>query len=114
MPIDPSKALGADVGGGEYSWTRDDVILYHLGLNAGVNATDPQELEYTYEKNLKVLPSFAVIPAFGSMGGIGNLPGLEFNLAQLLRGRERFDEARRISAAIVNASLKLRFCPPRM
>jgi hypothetical protein len=45
------------------------VILYHLGLGAGVPATDAKELEYTYEKNLKVLPSFAVIPAFGSMGG---------------------------------------------
>ena len=29
--------------------------------------TDPKELEYTYEKNLKVLPSFAVVPVFGSL-----------------------------------------------
>ena len=45
------------------SYTKDQVILYHLGLGAGVPATDPKELEYTYEKNLKVLPSFAVVPA---------------------------------------------------
>jgi acyl dehydratase len=88
MPIDPSKALGAPLGEGEYSWTQDDVILYHLGLNAGVSATDPQELEYTYEKNLKVLPSFGVIPVFGSLGGLASVPGLEFNFAMLLHGEQ--------------------------
>jgi acyl dehydratase len=53
-----------------------------------VPATDPKELEYTYEKNLKVLPSFAVIPAFSSMGGIGNVPGMQFNFAMLLHGEQ--------------------------
>jgi len=88
MPIDPSKALGAKVGEGEYSWTPDDIILYHLGLNAGVDATDPQELEYTYEKNLKVLPSYGVIPVFSALGQIAGVPGMQFNLALLLHGEQ--------------------------
>ena len=88
MPIDPAKAVGAKLPDGETSYDRDQVILYHLGVGAGVPATDPGELEYTYEKNLKVLPSFAVIPAFGSMGGIGNIPGLQFNFAMLLHGEQ--------------------------
>ncbi len=88
MPIDPDKARGAKLPESESAYTQDQVILYHLGLGAGENATDPKELEYTYEKNLKVLPSFAVIPAFGAMGGIGNLPGLDFNLAMLLHGEQ--------------------------
>ncbi len=88
MPIDPSKALGAEFGGGEFSWTRDDVILYHLGVGAGVPATDPGELEYTYEKNLKVLPSFGVIPVFSSMGGMAGVEGLDFNFAMLLHGEQ--------------------------
>jgi acyl dehydratase len=88
MPIDPDKARGARLPDSESAYTQDQVILYHLGLGAGENATDPKELEYTYEKNLKVLPSFAVIPAFGSMGGIGNIPGLQFNLAMLLHGEQ--------------------------
>ncbi len=50
--------------------------------------TDPGELEYTYEKNLKVLPSFGVIPVFGALGGIGNVPGLQFNFAMLLHGEQ--------------------------
>ena len=88
MPIDPSKALGAELPEGHTEYTQDQVILYHLGLGAGVPATDANELEYTYEKNLKVLPSFAVIPAFGSMGGLGSIPGLEFNFAMLLHGEQ--------------------------
>ncbi len=88
MPIDPRKALGAQLGGGSYSWTRDQVILYHLGVGAGDPATDPNELEYCFEKNLKVLPSFGVIPTFGSMGGLGSVPGLEFNFAMLLHGEQ--------------------------
>jgi acyl dehydratase len=88
MPIDPSKALGAEMGEGQYTYTKDQVILYHLGLGAGVPATDPGELEYTYEKNLKVLPSFGVIPTFGAMGGLGNVEGLEFNFAMLLHGEQ--------------------------
>ena len=86
MPIDPSKALGFELGESQYTYTADDVILYHLGVGAGVPATDANELEYTYEKNLKVLPSFGVIPTFGSMGGLGNVPGLDFNFAMLLHG----------------------------
>jgi acyl dehydratase len=88
MPVDPSKALGHELGEGQYTYTRDQVILYHLGIGAGVPATDPNELEYTYEKNLKVLPSFGVIPTFGSMGGLGSVPGLKFNFAMLLHGEQ--------------------------
>ncbi|HEY8154740.1 MAG TPA: MaoC/PaaZ C-terminal domain-containing protein [Myxococcota bacterium] len=88
MPIDPKKALGAQLGEGKYTWTRDQVILYHLGVGAGVPATDRGELEYTYEKNLKVLPSYGVVPVFGALGSIGNIPGLSFNFAMLLHGEQ--------------------------
>jgi acyl dehydratase len=88
MPIDPKKALGAQLGEGKYTWTKDQVILYHLGVGAGVPPTDRGELEYTYEKNLKVLPSYGVIPVFGSLGGLGSTPGLSFNFAMLLHGEQ--------------------------
>ena len=90
MAIDPKKALGAQIAGGEGSWNKDQVILYHLGIGAGVPPTDPRELSYTYEKNLKVMPSFGVIPVFGSLGGIATVPGLagEFNFMLLLHGEQ--------------------------
>ena len=90
MPIDPSKARGAKLPDSEASYTQDQVILYHLGLGIGAGSaqTDPKQLEYTYEKDLKVLPSFAVIPAFGAMGGLANIPGMDFNFAMLLHGEQ--------------------------
>ncbi len=75
MPIDRDKALGQSLGVSESEYKPDDVILYHLGIGAGVPATERGELEYTYEKNLKVLPSFGVVAAFGSLSGILSIPG---------------------------------------
>jgi len=88
VPIDPSKALGASISGGTARWDKDKVILYHLGVGAGVPQTDPNELAYCYEQNLKVLPSFGVIPAFGSMGGLGAVEGISFNPMMLLHGEQ--------------------------
>jgi acyl dehydratase len=88
MAIDPKRALGADLGSIEASWDPDRIILYHLGLGAGVPQTDPGELEYTYEKNLKVLPSYGVIPAFPALSGLARVPGMQFNFAMLLHGEQ--------------------------
>ncbi|MCG8588993.1 MAG: 3-alpha,7-alpha,12-alpha-trihydroxy-5-beta-cholest-24-enoyl-CoA hydratase [Proteobacteria bacterium] len=100
MPIDPEKALGHELPAGEGSWGPDDVILYHLGVGAGLGApTDAKELEYTYEKNLKVLPSYGVIPVFGALGGLGNVPGLQFNFAMLLHGEQDLEVHRPLPTA---------------
>ena len=88
MPIDPEKALGYQLPAGTSEWNEDQVILYHLGVGAGTPPTDAGELEYAYEKNLKVLPSFGVIPVFSSMIGLAQVPGLEFNFAMLLHGEQ--------------------------
>jgi acyl dehydratase len=89
MPIEPQKALAAKFAASTSSYEVDDVILYHLGIGAGVPPTDPNELEYTYEKNLKVLPSFGVVPVFSSMGAsLFGVEGLKFNPAMLLHGEQ--------------------------
>ena len=89
MPIDPSKALGAKIAAADAAWTKDQVILYHLGIGAGVPATDPNELTYTYEGSLKVLPTFGVIPVFGAfMGGMAGVPGLDINPIMVLHGEQ--------------------------
>jgi acyl dehydratase len=89
MPIDLKKAQGATLPASSGSWNADNVILYHLGIGAGVGkATDPKELEYTYERNLKVLPSFAVVPVFGAIGGMNSVPGIEVNLMMVLHGEQ--------------------------
>ncbi|HVM97996.1 MAG TPA: MaoC/PaaZ C-terminal domain-containing protein [Candidatus Acidoferrales bacterium] len=89
MPIDLQKALGATLPASSASWGVDNVILYHLGIGAGAGkATDPKELEYTYERNLKVLPSFAVVPVFGAIGGMNSVPGIDVNLMMVLHGEQ--------------------------
>ena len=89
MPIDLEKAQGAELPPAEGSWGPDDVILYQLGIGAGLEApTDPKELEYTYEKNLKVLPSFGVTPVFGAIGGLAQVPGIQINFALMLHGEQ--------------------------
>ncbi|MER6984653.1 MaoC family dehydratase N-terminal domain-containing protein, partial [Streptomyces carpinensis] len=88
MPIDAAKALAAGPRTGEISWTPKDVQLYHLGLGAGVPATDPGELRYTLESRLHVLPSFATVAGAGSPGVISGLsmPGVDVDLARVLHG----------------------------
>ena len=89
MPIDPEKASGGKLPATEASWDQDTVILYHLGVGAGMEKpTDPKELEYTYEKNLKVLPSFAVVPVFSSLMNMAAIPGIKVNFALILHGEQ--------------------------
>lgn len=89
MPIDAEKAVAAEPRTSEIAWDHKDVQLYHLGLGAGVPATDPQELRYTLESSLHVLPSFATVAGAG-MGVVGGLsaPGIEVDLASVLHGAQ--------------------------
>lgn len=88
MPIDIEKALGATLEGPVYSWTEDDVILYHLGIGAGSDPVDPDELRYVYEGDLQVLPTYATIPPFEVMMSFALVDGLDINLAQVLHGEQ--------------------------
>ncbi|MFE6482507.1 MaoC/PaaZ C-terminal domain-containing protein [Streptomyces sp. NPDC057757] len=94
MPIDAAKAVAAEPRTGEIAWGHKDVQLYHLGVGAGANpdrrnpATDPDELRYTLESRLHVLPSFATVAGAGRPAVISglSLPGIEVDLARVLHG----------------------------
>jgi acyl dehydratase len=99
MPIDPGRALAATLPDAHASWTPDDVILYHLGVGAGIGkATDPAELEYTYEANLKTLPSFGVIPVFDALLNVNAIDGIDINFAMVLHGEQDIEVHRPIPA----------------
>ncbi|MFD9791194.1 MaoC/PaaZ C-terminal domain-containing protein [Streptomyces sp. NPDC059070] len=89
MPIDAAKALAAEARSTTIAWDHKDIQLYHLGIGAGVPATDPDELRYTLESRLHVLPSFATVAGAG-MGVVGGLsaPGIEIDLAAVLHGAQ--------------------------
>ncbi|MFJ9414381.1 MaoC/PaaZ C-terminal domain-containing protein [Streptomyces sp. NPDC101227] len=94
MPIDAAKATSAEPRTTELAWDHKDIQLYHLGIGAGAAtpdkphpATDPDELRYTLESALQVLPSFATV-AGGGMAVAGGLsaPGIDVDLAAVLHG----------------------------
>ena len=94
MPIDPQKALAADLAAVPYEFGEAEVMLYALGVGAGVPQTDPDQLQFTFESELKVLPTFGVIPPFPALMGLMGAPGLEFNPMMLLHG-EQYMEVRK-------------------
>ena len=84
MPIDINLA-GKALPPLEYSYETRDVILYALGIGSGAEA---DELKFTYESELQVLPTFGVIPPFPSLMGIVGMEGMDFNLTMLLHGEQ--------------------------
>jgi acyl dehydratase len=84
MPIDPTKAIGAQLPEVSFSWSGSDVLLYHLAIGA-------TSLNYTLDnENLQVLPSFGVVaPTFHQADPPTlDLPGCDINLAQVLHGSQ--------------------------
>lgn len=88
MPIDPQQAVGQEFTGGRTEWRREDIVLYHLSLGAGNPPTDPGELAYVGLDELKVLPSFGVIPTSGITGMLHTLPGLDFDPGMKVHGEQ--------------------------
>ena len=86
MPFDPADLRDAVFTGPDYSWTEDDLILYHLGIGAGANPIDPVELRYVYESDLVALPSFGAVASFDTMMEFVTGRLQDVNLARLLHG----------------------------
>ncbi|HWM37843.1 MAG TPA: MaoC/PaaZ C-terminal domain-containing protein, partial [Streptomyces sp.] len=95
MPIDVERAVSAEPRTTRIAWEHKDVQLYHLGLGAGVPADDLDELRYTLESRLHVLPSFATV-AGGGMGVVDGLsaPGIDVDLAAVLHGAQTVETHR--------------------
>jgi len=83
VPIDPTRAVGAALRLDEFSWTPRDVILYHLAIGAGARAPD---LDYTWERRLRVIPTFAALAPVDVFRRVTEVPGLGFDLSRLLHG----------------------------
>jgi acyl dehydratase len=61
MTIVYDKLIALNIPEVEHSYTEKDAILYALGLGFGQDPTRGDELAFVYEKNLKVLPTFALV-----------------------------------------------------
>jgi acyl dehydratase len=83
VPVDLS-IVGKKLESSRYTYTEKDVMLYALGVGAGTD-----ELPFTYERELKVLPTFGVIAAFPSMFAMGS--AMSVNPAMVLHGEQRIE-----------------------
>jgi acyl dehydratase len=95
MPIDP-EAIGSRGEPHLHSWTEKDVMLYALGVGAGVD-----ELQFTTENttdtSLRVLPTMAVVLGVGGAGAIRSIG--TFNPAMLVHGEQAIRLHREIPTA---------------
>ncbi len=74
------EALGIELPPTTFEYDDRDVMLYAVGVGA-------MELDFVFERNLKVLPTFAVIPGFPAMMGLAST--VEINPVMLLHGEQR-------------------------
>ena len=83
MPVDLS-VVGKKLEPTVYEYDVKDVILYALGVGCGT-----EDLAFTYEQDLKVLPTFAVIPAFPALFAMGS--AMQVNPMMVLHGEQRIE-----------------------
>ncbi|MBW1867034.1 MAG: SDR family NAD(P)-dependent oxidoreductase [Deltaproteobacteria bacterium] len=74
-------SIGKKIGPLSSDYTWKDVVLYALGVGAGFS-----DLEYCYEKDLKVIPSFATTTLYNFMPEL--MVASNVNLAGILHGEE--------------------------
>lgn len=83
MPVDLS-VVGKKLEPSKYRYAEKDVMLYALGVGCG-----PDDLPFVYEQDLKVLPTFAVIPAFPALFAMGS--AMQVNPMMVLHGEQRIE-----------------------
>ena len=90
MPIDIDAVVGKEIDAIPFDYTDKDVILYALGLGVGVgqSAVSDDVLKYTYENQLKAIPTFGVLAAFPALGGVLGVEGFDINPMMILHGEQ--------------------------
>ena len=74
--------IGKEVEGKPFTYTEDTAILYALGIGAGVD-----DLPFVYEKDLKVYPTFAVVPMLPALGTM--MVDSKLNMYTVLHGEQK-------------------------
>jgi len=74
-------AIGKKIGPLTKAYTWKDAVLYALGVGAGFS-----ELDYTYEKNLKVIPTFSIAMIFDLFREV--TAACNINVAGVLHGEQ--------------------------
>ncbi|MEN9798460.1 MAG: hypothetical protein RL653_2156, partial [Pseudomonadota bacterium] len=104
--IDVDAALGAQLPPVETRYDERDLSLYALGVGAGRNPADANELHQVYERHGEgfwPLPTYGVIPAINALlGGFAEgktVPGLNYGLDRILHGEQHTEVLRPLPPA---------------
>jgi acyl dehydratase len=84
------EVVGLELAPTQFSYEERDVMLYALGIGA-------RELEFIFERGLKTIPTFAVIPAFPALMGLS--AAVEINPVMILHGEQGFRIHKQIPAS---------------
>ncbi len=101
MPIDPTIAVGADLGATTFSWTPREVALYNLAVGGAHDPMDPTGLQYIDDLAPKVLPTFATVAAtfLATEAPKVSFPGVDIDLAKVVHGSQEVQVHRPLPAS---------------
>jgi acyl dehydratase len=88
MAIDYDKLLATTIADVEHSYSEKDAILYALGIGLGYDPMNEDELVFVYEKQLKVLPTFAMMLGYAPYWL--RQPTIGLNWTQVVHGEAGF------------------------
>jgi len=89
--VDLEQALGHEFTPKTVAYDEKDLCLYAMGVGAGRDPMDADDLKFVYELNgagFHALPTWAVTFPFAVMWQITEAPGLKFNPMLLLHGEQ--------------------------
>lgn len=89
MTIDRTKLLNWPFEDAVQTYHFRDVILYALSIGLGADPVDRQQLDYVYEKNLSVFPSFPVV--LGHPGAWNANPESGIDRKQVVHGEQAIE-----------------------
>ena len=87
MPIDYEDMMSLPPVEGVYSYGDRETMLYNLGLGMSRDQLDLNELRYTYEKDLKTIPTMASLFGTGGRAFGGGKSTINFTL--VVHGEQR-------------------------
>ena len=88
MPIVYDKLMALKIAPAEQVYEPKDCMLYALGVGLGHDPMNEDELPFVYEKNLKVLPTFATV--LGHTGSLVRNPHTGINWLMVVNGEQGF------------------------
>jgi acyl dehydratase len=86
--IDADKTRAWQSGDIRHAYTAKDSILYALGLGIGADPLDPQQLRFTYEKELVAMPTMAAVLASPGFW-VRDRKELGIDFTRLVHGEQR-------------------------